>query len=346
LKHREVGKSGVLVSTIGMGCWAFGGGAYWGDQSQEDVDAVVRAALDRGANFFDTAEVYNNGESEKSLGKALKGRRAEAVVCSKISPPNAVCVRKSLEASLRRLGTDYLDIYMLHWPINPLALQHFTSEKLESPPTIAGAYSQLADLKKEGLIRCIGMSNFGAAQMAEVIATGVQVDFNQITYNIVSRAIEAEVVPFCEKNGVSIIGTMALQQGLLSGKYQKAEDVPPHQAHSRHFKQERGGAESRHGEAGAEAEIFGVVAALRELSAATGYTPGDLAIAWVLNKPFITSTLVGSRNIAQFEANMKAADIVLPADVMRRIDEASLPALKKLGNSPDYFESREKSRIY
>jgi aryl-alcohol dehydrogenase-like predicted oxidoreductase len=169
-KLRELGKSGISVSSMTVGCWPFGGGDYWGEQSQSDVDSVVHAALYMGANTFDTAEMYNDGESERSLGKALKGRRNEAVVISKISPSNCHEVRKHCIESLKRLNTDYLDVYMLHWPINKLAIEHFTSDKsiIAAPPTVEEAYAQLDLLKKEGLIRSIGMSNFGRTQTGEV----------------------------------------------------------------------------------------------------------------------------------------------------------------------------------
>ncbi|MDR1932726.1 MAG: aldo/keto reductase [Spirochaetales bacterium] len=346
MQRKELGKSGIFVQPVGMGCWAFGGGAYWGSQPQKDVEAVVHAALERGFTFFDTAEVYNNGESETALGKALAGRRAQAVVASKISPSNAAHVRDHLTASLKRLGTDYLDIYMLHWPINPLSVRHYSAEKPERLPEIEDALGQLAEVKKEGLIRSIGISNFGLRQMEEVLAAGVQIDLNEITYNIVSRAIEAEIVPFCAQHAISIVGSMALQQGLLTGKYGAPEDVPPPQAHSRHFHQSRGGAESRHNEEGAEAEIFETLTHLKKISDETGYSLSELAIAWVLAKPFIASTLVGCRNISQLELNIRACDITLDADIIRRIDEASLPVWKKLGDSPDYYENRKNSRIY
>jgi aryl-alcohol dehydrogenase-like predicted oxidoreductase len=348
MQQRKLGKSGILVSPLAMGCWAYGGGDYWGEQSQQDVNGVVRAALDRGINFFDTAEMYNNGESEISLGKALGNRRTEAVICSKISPSNAKKVREHLTASLRRLGTDYLDIYMLHWPINPLSLRHFTQDRelLAHPPTIAEAYDQLGELKKEGLIRCIGMSNFGVKQMAEVVAAGVPVDVNEMPYNILSRAIEAEIVPFCIKNDIALVASMGLQQGLLTGIYRTAEDVPPNQAHSRHFHQNRGQEASRHGEEGAEEELFEVVAFLKELSVKAGYSPAALAVAWILNKPFIAAALVGSRNLAELTANIAACDIRLDQTVIDSIDEKSLPILNKLGNSPDYYEHRQKSRIF
>jgi aryl-alcohol dehydrogenase-like predicted oxidoreductase len=346
MQRKQLGKSGIFLPSAGIGCWAFGGGAYWGGQSQKDVEALVHAALERGFNFFDTAEVYNDGESEVSLGKALAGRREKAVIASKISPPGASRVREHLAASLKRLGTDYLDIYMVHWPINPLSLRHYAPENAEKPATVEEVFHQLAEVKKEGLIRCIGISNFGVGQMEEVLATGVRVELNEITYNIVSRAIEARIVPFCAQHDISIIGSMSLQQGLLTGKYGAPEEVPPAQAHSRHFHQSRGGPQSRHNEEGAEAEIFEVVALLKKLSAETGYAPSELAIAWVLGKPFIASALIGCRNVSQLEVNTRACGITLDADIMRRIDEASLPVLRKLGDSPDYYENRKNNRIY
>ncbi|MDR1938827.1 MAG: aldo/keto reductase, partial [Tannerellaceae bacterium] len=195
MRKTNLGKSGIRVSAMTVGCWPFGGGEYWGEQSQKDVDRVVHAALDLGVNTFDTAEMYNDGDSERSLGKALKGRRSEAVVISKISPSNCRHVRKHCIESLQRLGMDYLDVYMLHWPINKTAVEHFTSDRsiIDSPPTVEEAYAQLDELKREGLIRSIGMSNFGRRQMEEVAETGVQADVNEMSYNIVSRAIEAEI---------------------------------------------------------------------------------------------------------------------------------------------------------
>jgi aryl-alcohol dehydrogenase-like predicted oxidoreductase len=145
---------------------------------------------------------------------------------------------------------------------------------------------------------------------------------------------------------IGIVGSMALAQGLLAGIYQKIEDIPAPQAHSRHFKQERGGSESRHYEAGAEEEIFVVIDLLRRIASESGHTMAEISLAWVLSKPFMTSTLAGSRNIKELENNIAACDLELSKDIITQIDEASLPVWKKLGNSPDYYENREKSRIY
>jgi len=344
----KLGKSDIWVSPMTVGCWPFGGGEYWGEQSQQDVNNIVSAALDMGVNTFDTAEVYNNGESERSLGIALRGRRDEAVVISKISPSNCRHVRQHCINSLQRLGMDYLDVYMLHWPINRLAVQHFTSNEqlIESPPTIEEACQQLAELKKEGLIRSIGMSNFGRKQMEEVVATGVQVDVNELTYNIVSRAIEAEIVPYCVEHHISIIGSMGLMQGLLAGIYQTPDDVPKHQAHSRHFANFRGAETSRHHEEGCEKEVFEVVDQLRKIAADLNVHIAQLSIAWILKKPFMASTLVSSRTVNELKMNVEASKYKLPDEIEELIDKISLPVLHLLGNSPDYYEHRSKSRIF
>jgi aryl-alcohol dehydrogenase-like predicted oxidoreductase len=348
MKKVKLGKSDIQVSAMTVGCWPFGGGEYWGEQSQKDVDNVVHAALDLGVNTFDTAEMYNNGESERSLGKALKGRRNEAVVISKIGPSNCHHVRKHCVESLQRLGMDYLDVYMLHWPINKLAVEHFTSDKsiISAPPTVEEAYAQLDELKKEGLIRSIGMSNFGRTQMEEVVATGVQVDVNEMSYNIVSRAIEAEIAPYCLENNISIIGSMGLQQGLLAGIYKTPDDVPKHQAHSRHYPDHRGGGTSRHGEAGAEKELFEVVDQLRKIADDLHVHIAQLAIAWILKKPFMTSTLVGSRNIDELKTNVAACSLAISDETEALIDKISQPVLDILGNNPDYYEHSSKSRIF
>lgn len=289
MERSRLGKSELFVAPIGMGCWAYGGGTYWGDQSQSDVNEVVHKALDGGINLFDTAEMYNNGESETSLGLALKGRRHEAVICSKISPSNtnSVTLRAHCEASLKRLGTDYLDLYMVHWPINPISIKHFTKDSkiINNPPTVEEAFDTLMALKREGKIRSLGLSNFGITQMDEVLKTGAEIIVNEMPYNIVSRAIEKAIIPFCIKNDIAIIGSMALQQGLLAGIYEKVDDVPHSQAHSRHYRNERGQGTSRHGGEGAEDEIFYCVKELKKLALQLGITIAQLSIAWTISMP-------------------------------------------------------------
>ncbi len=350
MKYQTLGRSGLQVSSIMGGCWAFGGGSYWGAQTQQDVNDIVARSLDLGVNFFDTAELYNNGDSERALGVALEGKRGKAVIGSKFGPTFGYYndVIAHCEGSLKRLKTDYLDLYMLHWPINYRALLHFgaTQEVLENPPHIQETMDALMKLKEQGKIRAIGISNFGVKQMQEALATGAQIDVNEVTYNIMSRAIEADIVPFCQQHGMSVIGSMALAQGLLTGRYASADEVPMNQAHSRHYANERGQGTSRHGGAGVEKEMFAALDELKALAADLHISLPQLALAWTLHKPGITAMLVGSRTIAELEENVQVANLSLPAEAIAEIDRISQPVLNLLGNNPDYYESDANSRIY
>jgi aryl-alcohol dehydrogenase-like predicted oxidoreductase len=182
--------------------------------------------------------------------------------------------------------------------------------------------------------------------MKEAVSLCPEIAVNEMPYNIISRAIEAEILPYCEKHGIAVIASMTLQQGVLTGAYKSAEDVPPHQAHSRHFSQTRGGEHARHHEPGAEEEIFEIVALLRALADESGISMSQLSIAWALSNPCIASALVGSRNLAQLAENIDAEKFALPADIKARIDTASFNIWQKLGDNPDYYENTKNSRIY
>jgi len=349
MQTREIAKD-IKISRLGMGCWSFGGGEYWGEQNQKDVDAVVHKAIENGVNFFDTARMYNDGESEKSLGLALKNKRNQAIICSKVSPAKAYykTLKEECEISLKNLGTDYIDIYMMHWPINPFGVRHFTDDPaiIANPPTAKEAFGALSDLKKEGKIRAVGVSNYGVTQMREALELCPELSVNEMTYNIISRAIEEEILPFCAENNISMITSMSLMQGVLTGRYAKIEDIPPHQAHSRHFKNERGQGTARHFEDGAEEEITEVLKTLNEISADLKISVAQLSIAWVFANNQIDCALLGSRNEAELLENIEAAGIILPPDITAKINSVSLPVLKKLGNNADYYENTKNSRIY
>ena len=340
----------INISRLGIGCWSFGGGEYWGEQNQKDVETVVHKAIDNGVNFFDTARMYNDGESEKSLGLALKNHRNQAVVCSKVSPAKAYykTLKEECEISLKNLATDYIDIYMMHWPINPFGVKHFTQDPdiIANPPTAEEAFRALADLKKEGKVKTVGVSNYGVSQMREAIELCPDIAVNEMTYNIISRAIEAEILPFCKENNISVITSMTLMQGVLTGRYSRIEDIPAHQAHSRHFRNERGQGTSRHYEEGAESEISEVLKTLCEIAANLNISAAQLSIAWVFANKQVDCALLGSRNESELLENIKAAEIVLPPDIIEQINAVSLPVLKKLGSNADYYENSKNSRIY
>ena len=343
-------EAGLRLSRIGIGCWAFGGGEYWGRQDQKDADAVVHAAIEKGINVFDTARMYNNGESEISLGKALRGKREKTFIISKVSPAKAYykTLKEECEISLKNLGTDHIDLYMMHWPINPLGIKHFIgdSEIIANPPSTGEAFAALAELKKEGKILHIGVSNYGVKQLDEARQFCTNIAANELPYNVISRAIETKIIPYCARKKIAVISSMTYQQGVLTGKYKKAGDIPPNQAHSRHFRQERGKGTSRHFEDGAEEEIFNTVGILHEIADELGISMAQLAAAWVLANSKIACALIGCRNTKQLDENIGAADLKLSISIMRKINDSGDTVLKKMGDNPDYYENSKDSRIY
>ena len=331
METRELGRSGIEVSVLALGCWALGGGDGWGDQEESLTIATIHAALDHGINFFDTAEAYGGGHSEEVVGKALADRRDRAIIATKISPSHTEpsVLRQYCEASLRRLRTDTIDVYMVHWPIRT--------------HSVAASFAVLQELKREGKIRSIGLSNFGPKDLAVAAGTGVQLDVNQLCYNLLSRAIEFEILPACRRQQISVTTYMPLMQGILAGKYRTPDEVPPFRARTRQFRGDRPG--SRHGEAGAEEETFAALAMIREIAQDIGQPMDALALAWVMAKPGITSVLAGARSPDQVARNVRSAELTLSADVIARLDQATDALKRKLGPNADYFQGQGHSRI-
>lgn len=346
METRPCGRSGLRLPKLGLGCWAFGGGAYWGPQSQADVDQVVHAALDHGVTYFDTAEGYNDGESERALGVALRGRRDRAFVATKISPGNCRpdALRAHCEASLRRLGTEWIDLYLVHWPINANAIRHFTADAalLRDPPDPAAAFATLADLRRAGKVRHVGVSNFGPVQLAEALAFDLALAANELPYNLLMRGIEPVLLPACTRAGVGVLGYMALMQGVLAGGVASFDDLPASRTRTRHFAGTRPGA--RHGEPGAEPETWAALQAIAAIAAESGLPMADLALAWALANEAIACTIVGCRNRRQLDANLRAADLTLASADHSRLDAATAPLLAKLGPCVDYYQAAADSR--
>ena len=331
MEMRKLGDSGLEVSVFGLGCWPMGGGDGWGDQDEKLSIAAVHAALDSGLNFFDSAEGYNAGVSEEVLGRALLGRREQAIIATKLSPSNAEpdTLRAHCEASLERLQTDYIDLYQVHWPIES--------------PLVSDAFGTLADLKAEGKIRSIGVSNHGIKQLGDALATGVPIVSHQICYSLLSRAIETEILPLSRQDGMGVITYMPLNQGLLVGHWATPDDVPAFRARTRHFSGDRPG--SRHGEAGAEVEMFAALGRIRQISADVGAPMAYVALAWVATRPGVTCVLIGGRKPDQIVRNLEAATLDLPASVISQLDEATEALRLKLGPSPDYFQGSANTRM-
>ena len=346
MQKRICKTANIELSILGTGCWAFGGGDYWGDQNQKDVANVVHASVDLGINYFDTAEVYNEGRSESSLGEAIKGiARDNIIIGTKVNPSN--CYKDTLiehcEASLNRLQTDYVDLYMIHWPIHPHSIKHFTNDAkiVNNPPLVEEAFEAMGMLKQQGKIREFGVSNFSRNRMKDLPIGKVAV--NELPYNLLCRAIEYDVLPFCQENGIGVIGYFALLQGILAGKFPTLNEVPDWRKRTRHFNSESS-RECRHGEAGAESETNTSLEAIRKLSEKSGLTMSELAVKWILANPAITCSLVGSRNIQQLENNVKAIEGTLDKSLKDELDSISFPVMEKLGNHFDYYESAENDR--
>jgi len=348
MEHRQCGRSGLRLSALGLGCWSFGGGAYWGECSQKDVDAVVRRSVELGINYVDTAEAYNGGRSEQSLGKALRSiPRNQVIVGTKVSPSNcyASTLRHHCEASLRRLGLDYIDLYMIHWPIHPHSIRHFTNDEgvIRNPPTVQEAFAALTKLRQQGKIRYIGVSNFAEARLEEALAGCPDIVVNQLPYSLLTRAAELGILPLCVGRGIGVIGYMTLLQGLLADRHPTLDDVAPYQARTRHFNSKRS-ALIRHGEAGAEAETTGALAGIRRIAKETGMTMPELAIRWALAGPGISCCLIGARKVSRLEENVRAAAQTLSADLVQTLNAMTQPVLDKLGDSVDYYESFANNR--
>jgi len=330
LEYRKLGQSDIGVSILSLGCWALVGGSEWGDQDEGEAIATIHAALDQGINLLDTAEAYGSGYSEEIVGKALVDRRDQAVVATKIGPSHTEpsVLRDYCEASLRRLQTDYIDHYIVHWPI--------------TTHSVADSFAVLDDLKREGKIRSIGVSNFGVQQLSEAIETGVQIDNNQLHYSLLSRAIEFEVLPLCRENQITVTAYMPLLQGLLTGKFRTIDDVPPFRLRTRHFSGDRPMA--RHGTPGAEEETFAAVDAVRAIAEELGESMANVSLAWVMAQPGLVSAIAGARSPDQVARNVKAAELTLSPETVARLDAATDELKQKLGPNPDYWTSAENSR--
>lgn len=329
MKYRKLGKTDIEVSVVSMGCWAIVGDQLWGKQDESESIRTLRAARDAGINFFDTAEGYGNGYSEELLAKAFGGSRDDVVVASKVSPNHLTpeLIRKSCEQSLRRLKADTIDLYQVHWPNWDLPM--------------ADVAKALLRLQKEGKIRAIGVSNFGVRDLGDFLAT-TRCESNQLCYNLLWRAIEFEIRQACVDNGIGIICYAPLMQGMLTGKFRAADEVPEGRARSRHFSDKRPLA--RHGEAGCEELTFQTIDRIRKICDRIREPMADVALAWLLAQPGVTSVIAGARSPAQIKENVRAAELKLSEDVIAELTQATADLKQKLGPNPDLWQSDSRIR--
>jgi len=323
MEYRQLGRSGLRVSTITLGTMGFGGTGWASSVGQIGVDGArrqIELARDAGVNLFDTADIYSSGLSEEILGKALGADRDEVLVATKVRLPmgdgpndaglSRHHIMRSVEASLRRLGTDYIDLYQVH--------------EWDGQTPLEETLRALDDLVRSGKVRYIGCSNYAAWHLVKALWTADRHDLtpffsNQIHYSPLTRDIEHEIVPVAVDQGVGILVWSPIAGGLLSGKYRRGSDAPA-------------GTRGRVSEWGEppihdEERVYDIIEELVAVAEGHGVSAAQVALAYTMAKPAVTSLIVGARTEEQLADNLAAAELTLSAADIDRLDAVSAQPL-------------------
>ncbi len=314
MEYRPLGRTGVQVSSLCLGCMMFGA-----KTSLEDSCAIVGRTLDAGINFLDTSNSYSRGRSEEFTGEALKrsGKRSRVILATKVhsrmdnTDPNGWGnsrrhIIAQCEESLRRLQTDYIDLYQIHRPLSTVPID----ETLRA----------LDDLIRSGKVRYAGTSTFGAWQLVESLWVAKELGLNrficeQPPYNLLDRRIERELLPMARTYGFAVIPWSPIAGGLLSGKYTRNAPPPPDSRYAG-----EGASNPRYSEG-----MFAAVEQLQSLAGEKGIPLARLALAWVLQQPGVTSPIIGPRTLEQLEDYFAAQQVTFSAEELARIDTISPP---------------------
>jgi aryl-alcohol dehydrogenase-like predicted oxidoreductase len=317
MEHHLLGRTGVSVSKLCLGAMMFGA---WGNSDHDESIRIIHQALDAGVNFIDTADVYGAGEAEEIVGKALAGgKRDDVILATKFhgamsEDPNRQgssrrWIMRAVEDSLRRLDTDWIDLYQVHRP--------------RTDTDIAETLSALTDLVRQGKVRYIGASTFPASQIVEAQWVARERNLQrfvteQPAYSMLVRRVEEDILPTCQRHGMGVLSYSPLTGGWLSGRWRK--DAGQQSSSRAGRLPERFDLSQP-----ANQRKLDAVEQLAQLADETGITLIQMAIAFVLNHPAITSAIVGPRTMEQLEGQLAAADVVLDAGVLDRIDEIVAP---------------------
>ena len=308
--QRQLGKNGPKISTIGFGAWAAGGPwkVGWGPQDDDESIAAIRRSLELGMNWIDTAAIYGLGHSEEVVGRAIEGLPRDQVLvftkCGRTADETGTPhsdltpkrIREEMEASLRRLKTEYVDLYQIHWPDN------------ETGTPLEESWSVLASLQDEGKTRFVGVSNFDIPLMQRCERIR-HVDSLQPPYSLLRRDVETEILPWCLRNGTGVVVYSPMQSGLLSGTFDIARIAPDDWRNRSPYFQEPNLSRN-----------LRIVEALRAIAEPQGKTVGQLAVAWTLMNPAVTSAIVGARRAQQVDQNAAAMGWRLTEGEMRAIE--------------------------
>lgn len=326
MEYRSLGRTGVKVSSLCLGCMMFGG-----KTTPADSAAIIDRALDAGINFLDTANVYSIGRSEEATGEALKrnGKRNEVVLATKVhgkmgpGPNDMNNTRRHIieqcEASLRRLQTDWIDLYQLHRP--------------QSDMPIDETLRAMDDLVRSGKVRYIGTSTFAAWQLLESLWVSKEYGLNRFVceqppYNLLDRRVERELLPMAQSYGIATIPWSPLAGGLLTGKYSR-DSQPPED--SRYANIDANPMYRRR----MNDAIWDVIEGLETIAKEKGVSLSQLSLAWVMQQPGVTSPIIGPRTMEQLEDNLKAVDVTITDDDRKAIDRVIRPGT----NVSPYYEA-------
>jgi aryl-alcohol dehydrogenase-like predicted oxidoreductase len=321
MKYRTLGRTGIQVSPYCLGAMMFGA---MGNPDHDDSIRIIHRALDAGINFVDTADVYSGGESEVIVGKALKGRRDDVVLASKVHYPmgddpnhrgnSRRWIITAAENSLRRLQTDHLDLYQIHRP--------------DPAVDVEETLSALSDLIHSGKVRAIGTSTFPASEIVEAQWAAERRGFErfrteQPPYSIVNRSIEREVLPVAQRYGMGVLVWSPLGQGLLTGRHRKGQQTATHRSGSMpvHF---------------SDGRKLDVVEALIPLADKAGLPMTHLAMAFTITHPGVTSAIIGPRTMEHLDDLLASVEVTLDDEVLDRIDEIAPPGTDAAPNDVAY----------
>ncbi len=312
---RTLGNSDLNITSVGYGAWAIGGSGWqfaWGAQDDNDSIAAIHRALELGVNWIDTAAVYGLGHSEEVVARALKGwsgpRPYIFTKCGLLWDAsgqvqkvlNAESLRSEVEDSLSRLGVDVIDLYQIHWPPDP------DSSDLEE------GWATLANLKREGKVRWIGVSNFNVQQLRRANAIA-PVTSLQPPYSLLHREVESDILPYCQREGIGVIVYSPMASGLLTGAMtrERIADLPKDDWRKEHadFNEPN------------LSRNLALVDLLQRIAKSHGRSAGEVAVAWTLQNPAVTGAIVGARNARQADGVMRAGDLRLSGEEVLEITE-------------------------
>ncbi len=315
MERRRLGRSGVEVSVLGLGTWPMSG-EWWGDADDETSVRTVHRALELGVTLIDTAESYGKGHAEEVVGRALAGRRRDAVIADKVAPGHLepAALRAAFAGSCRRLGTDYIDVYFVHWP------------NIDVP--IGPAMAELERLRAEGRIRAIGVSNFTAAELEEAGRYG-RIDVLQPPYNLFWRSIEPVEVPYCLAHDIGIMTYSSLAQGLLTGTLTAETEFGPgdNRPSTVLFQPEHYG------------RCLAAVERLRPVADKYGKTVAQVALTWLTGRPGVSAALLGARTPAEIEENAGGVGWAMTDDDLAAVDGYGRVVTDGLLQYPDMFRN-------